>query len=82
MYMWPKTDGGRASEDVASCLLRYIKEGKCGFRDTCGGQNGNFNGTSFWTNFTHCELVECVDHNTCTVDILFCLIIKTTTTMV
>ena len=30
MHMWPETDGGRGLEDVASCLLRYIKEEKSG----------------------------------------------------
>lgn len=69
MHMWPETDGGRGSEDVASCLLRYIKEEKGGdvkhiiaFSDTCGGQNRNFNVASFWIYCINCELVECVDH--------------------
>ena len=69
MHMWPETDGGRGSEDVASYLLRYIKEEKSGyvkhiiaFSDTCGGQNRNFNVVSFWIYCINCELVECVDH--------------------
>jgi len=54
MHMWPQTDG-RGSEDVASCLLRYIKEEKSedvkhiiAFSDTCSGQNRNVNVASFW----------------------------------
>ena len=69
MHMWPETDGGRGSEDVASCLLRCIKEEKSedvkhiiAFSDTCGGQNRNFNVASFWIYCINCELVECVDH--------------------
>ena len=69
MHMWPETEGGRGSEDVASCLLRYVNEEKSedvkhiiAFSDTCGGQNRNFNVVSFWVYCINCELVEWVDH--------------------
>ena len=65
---WQQGKPSWGSEDVACCLLRYIKEEKSGdvkhiiaFSDTHGGQNINFNAASFWIYCINCELVECVD---------------------
>ena len=44
-YMWNETEGKRGSNEISSCLYRYLSESKAKevvfFTDTCGGQNRN-----------------------------------------
>lgn len=69
MHIWPESEGGRGSEDVASCLYRYVTEevgdevnNVIAYSDTCG-QNRNVNIASMWLYVVHTSgNVDVVDH--------------------
>lgn len=47
MYVWDETEGGRGSQDIASCIVKHIKERASTYKhiilysDACTGQNRN-----------------------------------------
>ena len=69
MHIWPETDGGRGSEDIASCIFKFVNEEKAddakhviAFSDTCGGQNRNFNIAAMWLYCIIIGKAELIDH--------------------
>ena len=54
MFVWCETTAGRGSNDIASCILQYLKNVTVSaktmivFSDNCSGQNKNFNILSLW----------------------------------
>lgn len=68
MYMWHEAEGSKGSQDVMSCLLKYIQ---ClpetvthidSFSDNCGGQNKNKNIVKFWMYIVQNTHIKSVDH--------------------
>lgn len=68
MYMWHEGEAGKGSQEVLSCLLKYIQ---ClpetvthidAFSDNCGGQNKNKNIVKFWTYIVQHSYIKSVDH--------------------
>ena len=46
MFVWPETEGSRGSQEISSCLIKYIKSYAANFEkitysDSCTGQNRN-----------------------------------------
>ena len=54
MFMWPKSIASRGSEEISSCLLKYLKLRQSNatelilFSDACGGQNRNIKIACLW----------------------------------
>jgi len=54
MFIWCEITAGRGSNDIASCILQYLKNVNVSaktlrvFSDNCSGQNKNFNILSLW----------------------------------
>lgn len=72
MFMWDKSTAKRGSEEIGSCLPKYItcmnikSERLAIFSDNCGGQNKNYNlvglynyliSTKVFKEFVHCYLI-------------------------
>ena len=66
MYMWHEGEAAKGSQEVLSCLLKYIE---ClpstvthidAFSDNCGGQNKNI--VKFWTYIVQHTHIKSVDH--------------------
>lgn len=55
MLVWDESIAGRGSDEIGSCILKYIKtKGICAkklviFSDNCGGQNKNWNIMAIWS---------------------------------
>ena len=58
MHMWHEGVAGRGSYEIASCVMKHLKEMKLGpyvthlitYSDSCGGQNRNINMVCAWLN--------------------------------
>lgn len=68
MFMWPECVGSRSSQEIMSCLLKYIKalpfsvKHLDAFSDNAGGQNKNKNIVKFWCFIVSNTQIETVDH--------------------
>lgn len=68
MYMWHEGEGSKGSQEVMSCLLKYILSLPKtvthidAFSDNCGGQNKNKNIVKFWMYIVQYTHIECVHH--------------------
>lgn len=68
MYTWDESTASRGSSEVASCLLKFIKQlPRCtkrivAFSDSCGGQNKNKNILKFWMYISKFTDIEIIDH--------------------
>ena len=68
MYMWHEAEGRKGSQDVMSCLLKYIQSLPetvthiDAFSDNCGGQNKNKNIIKFWMYVVQYTHIKSVDH--------------------
>ncbi|KAK9720959.1 hypothetical protein QE152_g21812 [Popillia japonica] len=67
-YMWDESIASRDSSEVASCLLKFIKQlppstkSIIAFSDSCGGQNKNKNTLKLWMYIVNNTNIETVDH--------------------
>ena len=66
-YMWNETTGKRGSNEIATCLYRYLCESEAKnvilFSDTCGGQNQNqYVATMLMHVAENHETIETLDH--------------------
>ena len=56
MYMWHEGQASRGSQEIGSCLMKYLKQKVAenkkvffAYSDACGGQNRNINIALFWS---------------------------------
>lgn len=68
MFMWPEHLGSRGSQEIMSCLLKYIKslpptvKHLDAYSDNAGGQNKNKNIVKFWCFIVSNTEIQTVDH--------------------
>uniref|UniRef100_A0A1B0BZH4 Uncharacterized protein n=1 Tax=Glossina palpalis gambiensis TaxID=67801 RepID=A0A1B0BZH4_9MUSC len=69
MYTWDETIASRGSQEVASCILKHIRDITTqkyviAYSDACSGQNRNINIALIWLKIVHLSdnNVETVDH--------------------
>lgn len=69
MFMWHEGQAGRGCQEIASCLLKFIKSLPStvthisAFSDNCGGQNKSHLIVKFWLYIIRNTHVETVDHH-------------------
>ena len=55
MFMWPECVASRGSQEVCSCILKYLGSNASqliAYSDACGGQNRNINVACLWLYIT------------------------------
>lgn len=68
MMMWNESEAGRGSQEIGSCLLKYVLQLPqtvkqiIAFSDNCGGQNKNQLISKFWMYIVKNTHIDCVDH--------------------
>lgn len=68
MFMWHEGEASRGSQDIGSCLLRYVQQlpntiqSIIAFSDNAGGQNKNINIIKFWMHIVQTTSISRVDH--------------------
>ncbi|CAH1983743.1 unnamed protein product [Acanthoscelides obtectus] len=68
MFMWHEGEASRGSQEIGSCLLRYVQqlpnsvEHIIAFSDNAGGQNKNNNIIKFWRHIVQTTSICRIDH--------------------
>lgn len=68
MFMWSEIVAGRGSDEIASCIWKYIKMRKPTakrlviYSDNCGGQNKNWNLMALWRQLVLDGVYESIEH--------------------
>ncbi|CAH1960881.1 unnamed protein product [Acanthoscelides obtectus] len=68
MFMWHEGEASRGSQEIGSCLLRYVQqlpnsvEHIIAFSDNAGGQNKNNNIIKFWRHIAQTTSICRIDH--------------------
>lgn len=69
MNMWTEDVAKRGSDEIASCLLKYIKEHPptpnkhlIVFTDNCGGQNKNWTIMALWLHLVRTKVYKSIEH--------------------
>lgn len=68
MFMWPESVAKRGSDEIASCLWKYVQinkptsDGLIAFSDNCGGQNKNWNLMAFWRQLVIDGVYQTIEH--------------------
>lgn len=68
MFMWSENVAGRGSDEIASCIWKYIKLCKPTakrlviYSDNCGGQNKNWNLMALWRQLVLDGVYESIEH--------------------
>jgi hypothetical protein len=68
MFMWDKTTANRGSDEIGSCILKFIKMLPQNwihlviYSDNCPEQNKNWNICALWLYLVHCNYFESTEH--------------------
>lgn len=69
MNMWTEDVAKRGSDEIASCILKYIKEHPptpnkhlIVFTDNCGGQNKNWTIMALWLHLVRTKVYKSIEH--------------------
>ncbi|XP_039283499.1 uncharacterized protein LOC111052342 isoform X2 [Nilaparvata lugens] len=68
MFMWDETVGKRGSDEIGSCIIKYLSVANIHakklviFTDNCGGQNKNWNIMSLWSHLVRSKRFESIEH--------------------
>lgn len=69
MNMWTEDVAKRGSDEIASCLLKYIKEHPptpnkhlIVFTDNCGGQNKDWTIMALWLHLVRTKVYKSIEH--------------------
>lgn len=68
MYIWHEAEGSKGSQEVASCILKFLTslpstiKHVLAFSDNCAGQNKNKNILKLWSYIVRFTPIETIDH--------------------
>lgn len=69
MYMWTENVAKRGSDEIASCILKYLKDyppvpnnNLIVFTDNCGGQNKNWTLMALWLYLVRTNVYKSIEH--------------------